>query len=105
MARATPVCNICYKLDFEAAIHGHHIYQLKWTPELNLKLKCAIDTKDEAVEHDENAIGVYLWGKEGRESGLVGYLPIEISKLMKQFLDVDENNLLMATVAGKKREV
>ena len=24
---------------------------------------------------------------------------------MKQFLDVDENNLLMATVAGKKREV
>lgn len=57
------------------------------------------------MEHDENAIGVYLWGKEGRESGLVGYLPIEISKLMKQFLDVDENNLLMATVVGKKREV
>ena len=65
MARATPVCNICYKLDFEAAIHGHHIYQLKWTPELNLKLKCAVDKKDEAVEHDEEAIGVYLWGKEG----------------------------------------
>ena len=65
MARATPVCNICYKLDFEAAIHGHHIYQLKWTPELNLKLKCAIDTKDEAVEHGEEAIGVYLCGKEG----------------------------------------
>ena len=58
------------------------------------------------MEHDENAIGVYLWGKEGRESGLVGHLPIEISKLMKQFLDADKNNPVMATVVGKrKREV
>ena len=58
------------------------------------------------MEHDENAIGVYLWGKEGRESGLVAYLPIEISKLMKQFLDADKNNPVMATVVGKrKREV
>ena len=37
MARATPLCNI-YKLDFEAAILGHHIYQSKWTLEHNLKL-------------------------------------------------------------------
>ena len=58
------------------------------------------------MEHDENAVGVYLWGKEGREAGLVRHLPIEISKLMKQFIDADKNNLLMATVVGKrKREV
>ena len=58
------------------------------------------------MEHDENAIGVHLWGKEGRESGLVGHLPIDISKLMKQFLDADKNNPVMATVVGKrKREV
>ena len=75
MARATPLVNIYYKLDFE-------------------------------VEHDESAIGVYLWTKEGRELGLVGYLPIEISKLMKQFLDADKSNPLMATLVGKrKREV
>ena len=55
------------------------------------------------MEHDENEIGVYLWGKEGRDTGLVGHLPIEISKLMKHFLDADKNNLLMTTVVGKKK--
>ena len=60
MVRATSLCNFYYELDFEAAIRCHHIYKSKWTPELNLKLKCAIDTRDETVKHDENAIGVYL---------------------------------------------
>ena len=106
MARATPFCNIYYKLDFEASIRGHHIYQSKWTPEINQKLKCAPDTRNEALEHDENAIGVYLRGKEGSEAGLVGHLPIEISKLAKQFFNADKDNLLIATVVGKrKREV
>ena len=106
MARTTSFCNIYYKLDFEAAIRGHHVYQAKWTPELNQRLKCAIDTRDEAGEHDENAIGVYLWGEEGSEAGLVGHLPIEISKLTKQFINADKSNLVIATVIGKrKREV
>ena len=90
MVRATPLCNIHYKLDFEAAIRVHYIYQSKWTPQLNLKHKCAIDTRDEAVEHDKNAIGVQLWGEEGREVGPIGKLPIEFSKFMKQFLYVDK---------------
>ena len=60
MTRATSLSNIHYKLDFETAIRGHHIYQSKWTPDLNLKLKCVIDTRDEAVKHDENVIHVYL---------------------------------------------
>ena len=90
----------------KAAIRGHYTYQSKWTQKLNLKLKCAIDTRDEAVEHDESAIGVYLLGKEGRQTRLVGHLPIEISKLMKQFLGADKNSLPMTTVVGKtKREV
>lgn len=93
-------------MDFETAIRGHHVYQSKWTPELNLKLKCAIDTRDEATEYDENAIGVYLWGKEGTVDGLVGHLPLELSKLIKQFLNADKNNIVTATVIGKrKREV
>ena len=35
MARPTPFCNVCYTLEFEAAIPGHHVYQSKWTPEVN----------------------------------------------------------------------
>ena len=75
MARAKPLCNIYYRLDFEATIHGHYIYQSKWTPAFNLKLKCTNDTQDEAVEHNENVFGVYLWGKEGREAGLLDTFP------------------------------
>ena len=81
MARATPFCTVYYTLELEAAICGHHVYQSKWTPELDMKLKCEFDRRNEAVENDENTIGVYLWGEEGKESGLVGYLPIELSKL------------------------
>ena len=83
MVRATPLCNIHYKLDVETAIRVHYIYQSKWTFQLNLKHKCAIDTRDEAVEHDKNAIGVYLWGEEGREEEAYG-------KFMKQFLYADK---------------
>ena len=35
--------------------------------------------------------------------GLVEHLPIEISKPMKQSVDVDKKNLLMATVVGKRK--
>ena len=107
MARATtPFCNIYYTLEFDAAIRCHHVYQSKWTPTLDMKLKCEFDKRSEAAEYDENAIGVYIWGEEGKESGLVGHLPIELSKLLKQFLDADKKNMLIVTVTGKrKREV
>ena len=68
-----------------------------------MKLKCEFDRRNEAVEYDENAIGVYLWGEEGKESGLVGHLPIELSKLLKQFLDADKKNMLIVTVIGKRK--
>ena len=103
MARATPFCNVYYTLELEAAIRGHLFYQSKWTPELDIKLKCEFDKRKEAVEYDENAIGVYLWGEEGKESGLVGHLQTELSKLSKQFLEADKKNLLIVTVIGKRK--
>ena len=107
MARATaPFCNVYYTFEFDAAIRGHHVYQSKWTPTLDMKLECEFDKRSEAAEYGENAIGVYVWGEEGKESGLVGHLPTELSKLLKQFLDADKKNMLIVTVIGKrKREV
>ena len=97
--------SLCYKLNFEVAIRGHYVYQVKWTSELNLRFKCAIDTRDEAMEHDENAIIIYFYDK-GREVGFVGHLSKVISKFIKQFLSADKNNLVIATIFGKrKREV
>ena len=42
MVRTNSFCNVYYTLDFETALCGHHVYQSEWTPELNLKLKCAM---------------------------------------------------------------
>ena len=87
---------------------------MKWTSELKLKRNCAIDPRAEAVKYyshkkwkdfsfcflwlwkyDENTIGVYLWGKEGRGAGLVGHLPMKIPKLTNQFLNPDKNNVMI----------
>lgn len=60
IARTTPNCNSYPKLDFEAAFCGRQVYRANWTIKINLKLKCTINIRDEAVDHDENAIDVYL---------------------------------------------
>ena len=58
------------------------------------------------MELGENTIAVYFCGKEGRKAGLVGDLSKEIQKLIKQFLNADKNNLVIATIVGiRKREV
>ena len=70
------------------------------------KLSYVKDTRAEAEEYDQNVIVVYLRIDEGKESGLVGHVPIEISKLTNQFLEANNNNGLKATVTGKnKREL
>ena len=106
MTRETPLCKVYYKLEFKAAIRGYHVYPSKQTSELNIKLKFEFDRGIEPVEYDENAIGVYLWGGEGKESGLVEHIQTELAKLLKQFLDAGKKTILRVTVVGKrKREV
>ena len=63
-------------MEFEAAFFGHYVYHAKWTVDLSLRLKCTIAKRDEVVEHDGNATGFYLWGKEGTDAGNVGHFPI-----------------------------
>ena len=47
-----------FKVDFDTVIRGHHVYKTVWTPVVDEVLECE-DTRAEAKEHDENAIGVY----------------------------------------------
>ena len=49
-----------------------------WTPILGEQLKCMKDDREEAKDHDENAIGVYKINVE-TEDLLVGHIPCEIS--------------------------
>ena len=102
MARTAPVC-MYYQIQFETAIRGHHIYKDVWLPRIGQRLICKKDDRDEALQYDVNAIGLYR--KEGEEL-LVGHVPIELSCLLKNFLQANSDNVIEAEVSGKrKREV
>ena len=62
----------------------------------------------EAKEHNENAIGVYkpATKQSDLKEMLAGHVPIELSHLLKYFLDTNADNELFANVTEKrKREV
>ena len=50
----------------EAAIRGHHVYKVTWTPILDEVLICKKDNREEAKEYDLHAVGVY---KESPDEG------------------------------------
>ena len=64
MARTAPVC-MYYQIQFETAIRGHHIFKDAWLPQIGQRLICKKDDRDEALQYDVNAIGLYR--KEGEE--------------------------------------
>ena len=104
MARLSPIkFEMGYKIEFQTAIRGHHIYKDVWVPLIGQELICKADNRGEAIEYDKNAIGVF---KTGDPETLVGHLPIELSCLLKYFLQASPENNLIAVVTGKrKREV
>ena len=105
MARSLPVEFEMYsKVDFETVIRGHHVYKSVWSPVMDQVLECKRDTRAEAQEHDSNAIGVYLISNQ--KETLTGHVPIELSRLLKNFIEASAENKLCARVTGKrKREV
>ena len=104
MARLSPTkFEIGCKIEFQTAIRGHHIYKDVWVPLIGQELICKADNCEEAIEYYKNAIGVF---KTGDPETLVGHLLIELSCLLKYFLEASPENNLIAVVTGKrKREV
>ena len=91
-----------YKIEFQTAIRGHLIYKDVWVL-IEQELICKADNREEAIEYDKNAIGVF---KTGDLETLVGHFPIELSCLLKYFLEASPENNLITVVTGKrKREV
>ena len=65
MARALPVeFKMNFKVEYETVIRGYHVYKCVWTPVMDEKLEGNKDTRVEAKEHDENAIGLYRITKQ-----------------------------------------
>ena len=62
-----------------------------------------------AKEHDKNAIGVYeppTGTKQTTHSKKTraGHVPIELSRLLKNFLGANTENKLFAKVTGKRKK-
>ena len=103
MARASPIAfKMYFKAHFETVIRGHHVYKQTWTPVINQVLQCEKDGRAEAQEHDSNAVVVYLvTTQSGVKKTLAGHVPIELSHLLKYFLEAEAGNKLCAQVTGK----
>ena len=96
MSRTLPVMHeMDYRIEFQTAIHAHHIYKDVWVPRIGQNLICKTDTQEEAMEYDKNAI-------DDPET-LVGNQPIEISCLLTYFLEASPENKLNAIVIGKRK--
>ena len=89
-------------MEFETNIRGHHGYESVWTPIFGEQLKSMKDDREEAKDHDENAIGIYKINAEA-EDLLVGHIPCEISKPIHCFLKTDKFNFVVAIVTGKRK--
>ena len=101
MARLSPVkFEMGYKIEFQTAIRGHRIYKDVWVPLIGQELICKADNREEAIEYGKNAIGVF---KTGDPETLVGHLPIELSCLLKYFLDASREKKLHCCCYGKEK--
>ena len=78
-----------------------HVYKDKWTPYNGEKLECEPDSREEASHFDKNAIGVYKKVDADKDL-LVGHIPMELSFLLKCFLDSDKGNGIIAEVTGHR---
>ena len=105
MARASVIMNfdMFYQIEFKTAIRGHHVYKQTWTPSLGEILQCEKDNHQEALDHDEHAVGVYKFESDDAETMLVGHVPIELSMLLSRFLKASEKNAVEVKVCGKRR--
>ena len=100
MAKANAVkkFSLYYQAISETNIRRHHIYKNIWTPKLNEILRAKHDTRREAAEFVEHAIGIY----NGDEI-LVGHAPVELTLLLYYFLQADEQNFLTVEVLGNRK--
>ena len=66
-----------YEIKFKTAIQGHHAYKAVWIPRQEGWPVFKKDNRQEALEHDPNAIGLYKECSEDSSLGLVGHVLIE----------------------------
>ena len=79
------------------------IYKAVWTPRQEEWLVCKKDIRQEELEHDPNAAGVYKESSEDSSLALVGHVPIELSRLVAGFLGASKMHSVFVQVCGKRK--
>ena len=87
-----------YKVEFNSVIRGHHVYNECWTPIMGETVLARKDTREEAIEYDKYAIGIFK-----KQEKLVGHIPIELSQLIYHFLNESNENFIEASVSRKRK--
>ena len=111
MPRATPVeFKMYFKVDFDMVIRGHYVHKSVWTSVVDEMLQCGQDTRTEAKGHEENVISFYIPpGPKGTKQPnskktLACHVPIELSRILNNFLRANtENNLFVSHCQKKER--
>ena len=78
-----------YLLRFTSVARGHHVFKKIWKPVVGETLVCRHDTRAEAKQYDDFAVGIYLVDDQDDGQKLVGHVPIELSFLLCKFLTRD----------------
>ena len=78
-----------YLLRFTSVARGHHVCKKIWKPVIGETLVCRHDTRAEAKQYDDFAVGIYLVNDQDDVQKFVGHVPIEISFLLCKFLTRD----------------
>ena len=113
MPRATPVeFKIYFKVDFDMVIRGHYAQKSVWRSVVDEMLQCGQDTRTEAKEHEKNVISVFKppgpkGTKQPNSKKMLGrHVPIELSRILNNFLRANtENSLFVRVTAKRKREI
>ena len=61
------------------------------------------DNREEAIQYDSNAIGVFKSVCHEESEQLIGHIPIKISQLINYFLEAATTNTMTAVVTGKRK--
>ena len=96
-----------FEINFKTIIRGHHVYRIIWTSSIGQVLQAQPDKRKEAVNYDKCAVVIFKRYEEDiSKLSLVGQVPVELSKLLNQFLKANTGNCIYVEVIGKrKREV
>ena len=93
-----------YLLRFTSVAREHHAYKKIWKPVTGETLVCRHDTRAEAKQYDDFAVGIYLVDDQDDGQKLVGHVPIELSFLPCKFLTRDSCILKFSPAGARMLE-